>query len=183
MKDAPDDINTFSESEAIDLPSAVLQLLDAVDQLKSAIEARDLEIEHLKSKVLELEAGNKTEFDGIYISLTKHRKRLDKIEDGNSQVKNPAKKTEDRKHKLSLCLVKRQNKPLSFNEVGKLMELGSRSANGKTNTRKQNMYYFGKLLEQDMKMFVVSENKTSGGKLVCLTGDYYNHLLRKSEIR
>ena len=95
----------------------------------------------------------------------------------------PSKMTEERKDRLAAILFNRKNVPMRFVEVGKMLELGSRSASGKTNTRKQNMYLFGRHLEQDRKMFVVSKCNTSGGKQVCLTKDYYHHLSIKGKER
>jgi len=41
------------------------------------------------------------------------------------------------------------------------------------------MNHFGEKLEQDRKNFVVSQCKTGSGRQVCLTRDYYQHLLRE----
>jgi hypothetical protein len=65
---------------------------------------------------------------------------------------------------------------MTFSEIGKFLELGSRK-NGKS-TREQNMTHFGKLLSADKKNFVVTEGRTYGGYLVKLTKIYYEHLLR-----
>jgi len=87
MKDSPECIKSFPDTEHFDPASAVLQLLDTVEQLKVAIEERDKEIEILKTKVGELETGTTGEFNGIYISLMKHRERLEALEGEHKPTK------------------------------------------------------------------------------------------------
>jgi hypothetical protein len=41
------------------------------------------------------------------------------------------------------------------------------------------MTHFGKRLEEAEDRFAIAPNKTSGGKLVHLTKDYYEHLRRE----
>ena len=83
------------------------------------------------------------------------------------------KKSDLRKVRLAEILVSRNNQPMTFAEIGKVLELGSRS-NGK-NTREQNMTHFGKILEAAPKEFIVTQSKM-GGRLVRLTKIYYDHL-------
>jgi len=209
MKVSPDDINSFPESEAIDLASAVVQLLDSVEQLKVAIEERDeriakleriidiyinpsptvVDLNHpyneLDTKAAKTKVELSKEFGSRIASLEEDFGALEAkanklLVHGVNHA--PSKKTEDRKAKLATILMNRKNAPIRFAEVGKLLELGSRSASCKTNTRKQNMYLFGQHLEQDRKMFVVDRCPT-GGKQVCLTKEYYHHLIHKAEGR
>jgi uncharacterized protein Veg len=86
------------------------------------------------------------------------------------------KKSDLRKKALANALVSRHNAGMTYAEIGKLLELGSRT--GERNTREQNMTHFGKLLEAAPKEFVVTLSKTQGGKLVKLNKIYYEHLLR-----
>jgi hypothetical protein len=61
---------------------------------------------------------------------------------------------------------------MTFSEVGKYLELGSRS--GKASTRRQNMTLFGKILESESKRFHVFDSETQkGAKMVCLTSEYF----------
>lgn len=83
------------------------------------------------------------------------------------------KKSDLRKARLAEILVSRNNQPMTFAEIGKVLELGSRT-NDK-NTREQNMTHFGKILEAAHKEFMVTQSKM-GGKLVRLTRIYYDHL-------
>jgi hypothetical protein len=66
----------------------------------------------------------------------------------------------------------RGNEPLTFAEVGKYLELGSRT--GKANTRKQNMTVLGKILESESERFQVFESNTQKGhKMVRLSDKYF----------
>jgi len=203
MIDSSEGIKSFPDTEQFDPAAAVLQLLDTVEQLKVAIEARDERIAKLERIVDAYlipspavgdlnHPDNKLDTEAAMARATRaldYNVRLMKLEDfredisevveklTSSRVKQtPGKKTEERKERLASILFNRKNVPMRFVEVGKMLELGSRSASGKTNTRKQNMYLFGQHLEKDQKKFVVSQCNTSGGKQVSLTKDYYNHL-------
>ena len=93
------------------------------------------------------------------------------------EARKPGKLTERRLKKLDYLLTSRSNEAMTFSEIGKILELGSRK--GKACTREQNMTHFGKRLEEAKDRFVVGPNKTAGGKLVHLTKDYYEHLRRE----
>lgn len=86
------------------------------------------------------------------------------------------KKSDLRKRSLANALVSRKNVGMTYAEIGKFLELGSR--NGSKNTREQNMTHFGKLLEASPDEFVVTSCRTRCGKMVRLTKTYYEHLLR-----
>jgi len=204
MKDSPEGIKSFPDTEQFDPAAAVLQLLDTVEQLKVAIEERDERIAKLERIVDAYlipspavgdlnHPDNKLDTEAAMARATRaldYNVRLMKLEDfredisevveklTSSRIKQtPGKKTEERKFKLAIHLLNRKNVPIRFSEVGKILELGSRSAVGrKDNTRKQNMYYFGKALEADKKNFEVSQCRTAPGKQVSLTRAYYNHL-------
>ncbi|MCK9568645.1 hypothetical protein M0R72_06870 [Candidatus Pacearchaeota archaeon] len=119
---------------------------------------------------------------GLKSQINEHELRLNKqseyIQDLKyaAKVAKPGKKSDARKKALADQLVATKNIGMTYAQIGKFLELGSRK-NGK-NTREQNMTHFGKLLEADKKSFVVTDGKTSGGKLVKLTKIYYEHLLR-----
>jgi hypothetical protein len=122
------------------------------------------------------------EITGLKTQINEHELRLDKQSEYIQELRfsakaaTPGKKSDQRKKALASALISRQNQGMTFSEIGKFLELGSRK-NGKS-TREQNMTHFGKLLEADKKSFIVTEGKTSGGKLVKLTKIYYEHLLR-----
>jgi hypothetical protein len=81
------------------------------------------------------------------------------------------KKQDARLNKLEALLIARGNEALTFSEVGKFLELGSR---GKTNTRRQNMTAFGKILAEKVERFHVFNSSTQkGARMVCLAEGYY----------
>jgi hypothetical protein len=82
------------------------------------------------------------------------------------------KKQEARLNRLEALLIARGNEPLTFSEIGKCLELGSRS--GKATTRRQNMTLLGKILESESKRFRVFDSETQkGAKMVCLASEYF----------
>jgi len=68
--------------------------------------------------------------------------------------------------KLDSVLVSRRNQPMTFSEVGKILELGCRSS--KTNTRRQAMTKFSKILLSKVDRYIISNSKIVNGKLVDL---------------
>jgi hypothetical protein len=84
----------------------------------------------------------------------------------------PGKKQAARLNKLEALLIARGNESLTFAEVGKYLELGSRK--GKCNTRKQNMTVLGKILESERERFQVFESNTQKGhKMIRLSDKYF----------
>lgn len=90
----------------------------------------------------------------------------------------PGKKTEQRMLKIAITLVNRKNQPISYVDISKLLELGSRSADGKRTTRKQNMNHLGKQLEAAQDRFIVKADN-QGHKYAHLTKIYYDHLVKE----
>jgi hypothetical protein len=122
------------------------------------------------------------DYDDLKSQIKEHELRLDKQSEyihqlrTNAKAAKPGKKSDQRKKALANMLLSRKNEGMTFAEIGKFLELGSRK-NGKS-TREQNMTHFGKLLSADKKCFIVTDGKTNGGFLVKLTKIYYDHLLR-----
>lgn len=83
----------------------------------------------------------------------------------------PGKKQAARMNKLEALLIARGNEALTFAEVGKYLELGSRS--GKTSTRRQNMTLLGKIIANDGRFHVFDSNTQKGAKMICLTEGYF----------
>ena len=101
--------------------------------------------------------------------------RLDRLE--NIPVK-PSEKRKALLAKLDLLLANRKNQPMTFSEIGKLLELGIRSPDGKT-TRRQAMTKFSKILLAQGDRYEIFQSKTVGGKMVRLVNDYYLHVLKE----
>lgn len=85
------------------------------------------------------------------------------------------KKVEARLEKVDSILVKRTNEPITFAELGKMLELGTHT--GSKNTRKQNMTHLRKVLETKTDRYEIGSSRM-GGKLLRLRRSYYNHLLK-----
>ena len=65
---------------------------------------------------------------------------------------------------------------MTFSEVGKILELGSRSS--KTNTRRQAMTKFSKILLSKVDCYRITDSKVVNCRLVRLADGYYEKLLR-----
>jgi len=165
-------------AEAINLPqSPATVLLPAQDLATILAEVRSLkaDFESLNRDLRRFKVFTNTgKVDDLFESLLELEKRVSCLEKGPAKV---GQKTEKRMLKIAMVLLSRGNKGLSYSDIGKILELGSRK--GRTCTREQNMTHFGKRLEEAKDRFVVGPNRTSGGKLVHLTKDYYEHLRRE----
>ena len=85
----------------------------------------------------------------------------------------PGKKQEMRLNKLEALLIARGNEPITYAEIGKFLELGSRTGN--SNTRKQNMTILGKILVESKDRFEVFDSSTQkGAKMVRLSSKYFS---------
>ena len=86
-------------------------------------------------------------------------------------ARKPGEKQTARIAKLEQILVARKNQPMTFSEIGKILELGSR-VNGKS-TRRQAMTKFAKSL--DPEKFEIFPSKM-GGKIIRLSRKHCNRL-------
>ena len=111
--------------------------------------------------------------DGIEANL----EGLKRDQSSDQRKKAAGKKTEERMMKLALTLLDRGNNPLTFSEVGKILELGTRTGN--KNTREQNMTHFGRKLANSPERFIVRPCKSQGGKQVALTKIYFDHICKE----
>jgi hypothetical protein len=165
-------------AEAINLPQIPATVLLPAQDLKAVLaEVRSLkkDFDDLCRDLKQFKVFTNTgKVDDLFDGLFDLENRVARLEERPAKIGN---KTEKRMVKIALVLLSRGNEGLSFSEIGKILELGSRK--GKACTREQNMTHFGKRLEEAKDRFVVGPNKTSGGKLVHLTKDYYEHLRRE----
>ena len=162
----PSEIIILEASQVAKIGQELTESRRLNDLLQDKINALELQNKVILERLNELESFTSERFG-------QDRQRIAKLERIPAK---PGKKSDQRKTTLANILLSRQNQGMTFSEIGKFLELGSRK-NGKS-TREQNMTHFGKLLEADKKSFVVTDGKTSGGKLVKLTKIYYEHLLR-----
>jgi hypothetical protein len=104
------------------------------------------------------------------------RRRIRALEEAHPKQKDRCGelggKTKARLARLEALLIARSNEPITFAEIGKYLELGTRQ--GKANTRKQNMTVFGKIIKAESDRFQVFDSKTRrGSKMVRLNEQYY----------
>jgi len=161
-------------------------VLEAVEPLKDRVELLAATVDAQNEKIASLEAADAfrsiSSFQTIWGRMDAladfNRKLEEKVEAFETKHRKVAgKKTEARMQKLALSLLNRKNNPITFAEVGKFLELGTRD--GSHNTREQNMTHFGKTLEAAKERFIVRPCRTNGGKQVSLTKIYYDHLMRE----
>ncbi len=147
-----------------------LILLARINDLTIANNALEFELK-LSVKALQerLDEVNAT----LAIDIAYDRRRISALERIPQGLTT---KQDARLKKLDHALISRRNQPMTFSEVGKILELGSRS--GKTNTRRQSMTKFSKILLSKVDCYTISKSKIVNGKLVRLTDSYYEKLLR-----
>ena len=105
---------------------------EAIKWLVAAFHAHERRIIQLEKDLAEIGERSASE-------IAEDRRRIAKLEKIPAK---PGKKSDLRKARLAEILVSRKNQPMTFSEVGKVLELGSRS--NMKNTREQNMTHFGK---------------------------------------
>jgi hypothetical protein len=147
-----------------------LILLARINDLTIANNALEIE---LRGEVRALEASLDEVNSILAEDIAYDRKRISALERIPQRLTT---KRDARLKKLDAVLLSRRNQPVTFSEVGKILELGSRQ--GKTNTRRQAMTKFSKILSSKVDCYTISNSKIVNGKLVRLTDSYYQKLLR-----
>jgi hypothetical protein len=138
-----------------------------------------LEIEEIIKKAIDPLLEKIDDLEGRIKAIGKIQDRQDDRLDRLENI--PVKPSEKRKallSKLDLLLATRKNQPMTFSEIGKLLEMGIRSLDGKT-TRRQAMTKFSKILLAQGDRYEIFQSKTVGGKMVRLVNDYYLHVLKE----
>lgn len=154
----PQDITAIAE--AINLPDAPVVLVSAPElaALLREIRALHLELDQFRADVA--------------LERARDRKRIAAIESRIAVKSSCGKKQEARLAKIEHLLIARGNEPLTFSEVGKYLELGSRD--GGMNTRRQNMTLLGKIINADDRFRVFESNTRKGSKMIALSGEYFS---------
>jgi hypothetical protein len=157
-------INISDAPATVLLPAADLRaLLQEVRSLRTEFDALDADLKRFK-------VCSKTGLvDAICDDIFKIEGRLAKLEGRHA---NPGQTHEARLAKLDRLLLSRRNEAMTFSEIGKVLELGSRTE-GK-NTRRQAMTKFSKNL--DPSRYEIFSAKSQNGKMVKLAKAYYDHL-------
>jgi hypothetical protein len=158
---------------------AVEPLKDRLNELQATVDAQNEKIDALEAvdafKSISSFQTLWSRMDVLANFNNKLEEKLDAFESKHQKV--AGKKTEARMLKLALGLLNRKNSPITFAEVGKILELGTRD--GSHNTREQNMTHFGRMLVAAPERFIVRPCRTNGGKQVSLTKIYYDHLMKE----
>ena len=130
-----------------------------------------LPVPALKKLLGEVESQRK-EIDRLWDNFGIAMDLISQLKTRNIKTKDAGKKTSFRLAAIENLLVMNGNEPLTFAQIGKMLELGSRD--GKTTTRKQNMTILGKTLEADPKFVVFDSNTQKGRKMVRLDDGYFD---------
>ena len=147
-----------------------LILLARINDLTIANNALEFELKQsVKALQERLDEVNAT----LAVDIAYDRRRISALERIPQRLTT---KQDARLKKLDAVLVSRRNQPMTFSEVGKILELGSRSS--KTNTRRQAMTKFSKILLSKVDCYRITDSKVVNGKLVRLADGYYEKLLR-----
>jgi predicted secreted acid phosphatase len=147
----------------------------------SSSQLQDLVAQAIEKAIVPFEESI-TDLRGRVNIIAKYQDRQDGRLDRLENI--PVKSSEKRKallEKLDRLLATRRNQAMTFSEIGKLLELGIRSPDGKT-TRRQAMTKFSKILLSQGDRYQVFKSKTVGGKMVCLVNDYYLHVLKEMKM-
>lgn len=172
-KDSITDKPFYSEPIEISLPAA----LEKIDEL----EARVAELKEWRELLKN---------DGIHLVRMNIDDIFEALADIDSQIAilsgrpNAGNKQKERMKKLDEFLLSRQNSSASFTEIGKHLELGSKSSDGRKNTRKQNMRLFSFVLARYPQKYIIERknpSNTYSPKRVRLHPDWRRSLLIKRE--
>ena len=168
-KIAAGSINTFGPSPESGIESQNEQVFILTsNQLEEIITKA---VEPLRSEILIL----RSRLGGTIDCQDRIEARVARLE--NIPIK-PSEKKMARLDKLDKLFLSRKNEPLTFSEAGKLLELGSRAADGR-NSRRQAMTKFSKILMAMPDKYLIWDGKTKAGKMLKLHPDYYSHLRGK----
>ena len=147
-----------------------LILLARINDLTIANNALELELKQsVKALQERLDEVNST----LAVDIAYDRRRISALERIPLGL---TAKQDARLRRLDAVLVSRRNQPMTFSEVGKILELGSRSS--KTNTRRQAMTKFSKILLSKVDCYRITDSKVVNCRLVRLADGYYEKLLR-----
>ena len=147
-----------------------LILLARINDLTIANNALEFELrQSVKALQERLDEVNST----LAVDIAYDRRRISALERIPQELTT---KQDARLKKLDAVLVSRRKQPMTFSEVGKILELGSRSS--KTNTRRQAMTKFSKILLSKVDCYRINDSKVINCRLVRLADGYYEKLLR-----
>lgn len=133
-------------------------------------------MDKLKKSMADMKAMFEETLETYKNEILFDRRRICKLEDVPLK---PSEKRAQQLKKLDRRLVSQKNVSMSFSEIGKFLELGSRSHDGEHSTRRQRMTQLGKILASKPECYKITSAETQNGKMVRLNNDYYLRLLRE----
>ena len=156
------------------------------DQIPTAQDVQDLrdEIEALKRELSKVAGHASDALDDVQVAFDTMNEQSKVINQLTHKVRltpppKVAATTEGKLQKLDTLLLAR-SEPVSFSEVGRILELGSKGK-GK-NTRRQAMTKLGHIIESHPDRYIVRKSDHSNQKFISLVPAYRQHLMRKSRV-
>jgi len=168
--------------------SAVHQALQDAQQghISTAQDVQDLrdEIEALKRELSKVAGHASDALDDVQVAFDTMNEQSKVINQLAQKVRltpppTATGTTEKKLERLDGLLLAR-SEPVSFSEVGRILELGSKGK-GK-NTRRQAMTKLGHIIESHPDRYIVRKSDHSNQKFVSLVPAYRQHLMRKSRV-
>lgn len=162
--------DNHSIAEAINLAEVAAHPTEAIIALIETVRRQEGQIRSLGIR-------QDRDYERFSGDILDHGKRIKTLEGRRQSACTPGRVQSARLGKLEALLIARGNEPLTFSEIGKYLELGTRC--GKTSTRRQNMTLLGKIIANDERFNVFDSNTQKGTRMVCLTDDYFSRGLKK----
>jgi hypothetical protein len=134
-------------------------------------------------KIHDLQAQQDRDFDEIASKINEHSDAINRVWKAVKihPPSVPGKRTEQRLKMLDAILLS-SLEPVSYSEIGKKLELGSRdSKTGKT-TRRQAMTKLGELLEEMPDRYVIHKAKRGNAKYITLVPAYAKHIRMTKQV-
>jgi hypothetical protein len=160
------------------------QLQDIIIQAnQEAIKPLEKRLDDALKKISELETQQDRDFDEIASKINEHSEAINRVW---KAVKirpppTPGEKTEQRLKMLDSILLGSSG-PVSFSEIGKKLELGSRDSKSGKTTRRQAMTKLGELLDEMPDRYIIHKAKRGNAKFVSLVPAYAKHLRMKRKV-
>lgn len=154
------------------------------DQISTAQDVQDLrdEIEALKRELSKVAGHASDALDDVQVAFDTMNEQSKVINQLAHKVRltpppKVAATTEGKLQKLDTLLLAR-SEPVSFSEIGKALELGSRDPRTGHSTRRQNMTLLGKLMASRPDHYIIHKASRGNQRFATLTPEYRAHLRR-----
>ncbi len=150
---------------------------------QEAIKPLEKRLDDALGRIRDLEFQQDRDFDEMASKINEHSEAINRVW---KAVKirpppEPGKKTEQRLKMLDSILLGCSG-PVSFSEMGKKLELGSRDSRSGKSTRRQAMTKLGELLDEMPDRYIINKAKRGNAKFISLVPAYAKHLRMKREV-